>query len=116
VKHTPIKPKHVGCGCCVPSGQILHKTKSLDVGFGFVTLIIKFHDGSSIYRGYIGGVEELEEKEPETVEDLEREYGDKLQEADCVTLFFNTPLHDETYEYNQEDGEWYLIAQGMGFA
>lgn len=66
-------------------------------------------------RSYIGGLSESEDQVTQ-VKDLEEEYGERFKNATCITLFFNAPLHDETYEYNKEDGQWYLIAQGMGFA
>jgi hypothetical protein len=66
-------------------------------------------------RSYIGGISESEDQVTK-VKDIEEEYGDRFTNAVCITLFFNTPLHDETYEYNKHDGQWYLIAQGMGFA
>lgn len=115
MKHTPIEPKHKSCGCCTPMGRILDKGKWLDVGFGSVTFIIKYPSGQSLYREYIGGLSESEDQVTK-VKDLEEEYGDRMEKAEYTTLFFNTPLHDETYEYNKEDKQWYLIAQGMGFA
>lgn len=112
MKHTPIEPKHIGCGCCSSVGQILSKDKSLDVGFGTVNLMIQLSGSQSINNEYVGGITEYEY----TVADLELEYGSMIRQSECATLHFNTPLHDETYEYNNEDKQWYLISQGRGFA
>lgn len=112
MKHTPIEPKHIGCGCCNSAGQILAKDHSIDVGFGTVNLLIRTSGTQSIYREFVGAVTDWDYK----VSDLETEYADALKNAECATLHFNTPLHDEMYEYNREDGQWYLIKQGMGFA
>lgn len=115
MKHIPIKPHGGTCTCCKPMGRILNKEKWLDVGFGGVTFIIEYPSGKSLYREYIGGISESEDQVTKA-KDLEEEYGDRMAKAKCTTLFFNTPLHDETYEYNKDDGQWHLIAQGMGFA
>lgn len=111
----PIKPKHVGCLCCSSVGQMLPKEKWLDVGFGEVVLTIEHQKNGRLIRSYIGGLSESEDQVSK-VKDLEEEYSSMFDKAKCVTLFFNTPLHDETYEYNKEDKQWYLIKQGMGFA
>lgn len=116
MKHTPIMPSgHIGCGCCSKKDQILSKDSWLDVGFGVVQLIIQLSNGQSIYGEYIGGCSEFEDEVP-TVKKLEEEYKTKLDASECSTLYINAPLHDELYEYNKADGEWYLIKQGRGFA
>lgn len=116
MKNQPLQDvKHIGCRCCNSIGRTLSKDKWLEVGFGSVTFIIKYPNGRNFFQQYIGGLYESEDKMIQ-VKDLEKLYRDKFEDADCITLFFNTPLHDETYEYNKDDGEWYLIAQGMGFA
>ncbi|WP_199614691.1 hypothetical protein [Paenibacillus alkalitolerans] len=115
MKNTPIEPHGHACGCCSPIGQKLDKEKWLDVGFGSVDLIIKQPNGKVLYRSYIGGISESEDQVTK-VKDLEEEYGAKMATAEITTLFFNAPLYDALYEYNTEDGEWYLIKQGMGFA
>lgn len=116
MKHTPLQEvKHYGCTCCNNVGRKLSKDKWLDVGFGSVEFKVEYEKGRPLERSYIGGLSESEDQVT-MVKDLEEEYGRKFENATCITLFFNTPLHDETYEYNKDDGEWYLIAQGMGFA
>jgi hypothetical protein len=111
----PIQPRHIGCSCCNNIGQILNKEKWLDVGFGSVEFKIEYANGQPLERSYVGGLSDSEDQVTK-VKDLEEKYGDRMKKAKCVTLFFDTPLHDETYEFNQEDSQWYLIAQGMGFA
>ena len=116
MKNKPLEViKHNSCACCNDVGRILEKDKWLDVGFGTVTFVIKYRNGKSLFREYVGGLSESEDQVTK-VKDLEEEYGNRFEKADCITLFFNTPLHDETYEFNKDDSEWYLIAQGMGFA
>jgi hypothetical protein len=114
MKHTPIQdPKHIGCACCPGPGRELRKDKMLDVGFGETVLTIEFDSDRKETVEYVGGIDW--DNFP-TVADWEKEHGHKFTNAECVTIYFNTPLHDETYEFNSEDGKWYLIKQGMGFA
>lgn len=116
MKNTPIQdPRHIGCGCCGGVEKILDKETWLDVGFGTVDFKIEYSNGSTLQREYIGGISESEDQVT-MVKDIEEEYGARFEKAVCITLFFNTPLHDETYEFNKEDKQWYLIAQGRGFA
>lgn len=109
MKHEPIKnPKLCGCGFCGTIPPIkLPKSRQLGVGFGEISLTI---DGEEVWYTI------SEEHGTKTVRWLEKKFKEQLQKAECALLFFNQPLHDETYEYNKESGEWYLVKQGMGFA
>lgn len=42
-------------------------------------------------------------------------YGYMLEDCEYAELFYDTPLHDVTYEYNKEDRNWYLVDQGIGY-
>lgn len=42
-------------------------------------------------------------------------YRDLLETCEYAELFYDTPLHDVTYEYNKEDKNWYLVEQGIGY-
>ncbi len=111
MKHKPIeKPVLVGCLNCSPIPDVkLPKDTDLDVGVGDVSLS---KNGKTIWN-YM----RVHDDEPyPTVADLEKLFEHYLQQEACYTLHFNGPLRDETYEYNKEDKEWYLIKQGMGFA
>ena len=115
MKHEPITdPAHHGCGCCPGVPKVLSKDKWLDVGFGEVVFNIEYPNGRPFTKSYVSADDY--DDECTMVKDLEEEYADKFKRANCITLFFNTPLHDETYEFNKEDKQWYLINQGRGFA
>jgi len=107
MKHEIIEqPKLIGCLNCSPvPSKALPKTTSLDIGFGMVTLEI---DDETVW---------YEMESNKNVNWLTKRYKKNLESAaKCSTLHFETPLHDELYEYNKNDGEWYLVKQGMGFA
>lgn len=42
-------------------------------------------------------------------------YKDLLEKCEYAELFYDTPFHDVTYEYNKEDKNWYLVDQGIGY-
>lgn len=47
---------------------------------------------------------------------IDNRFKDKLINCQHAELHHRTPLHGETYEYNAETGNWYLVAQGPGYA
>lgn len=47
---------------------------------------------------------------------IENQYADRLASCKIAALHNNTPLHDETYCYSKTDQQWYLIAEGKGYA
>lgn len=51
-----------------------------------------------------------------TIAEIEKRFGDKLAKCKYAEIKNITPLHDETYEYNHDDGLWYLVEQGKGYA
>lgn len=105
MKHKPIeKPKLIGCASCSSVKVVLPKNAVCAVGFGQVNLVV---DHELIWSG---------DDENLTMESLVAYYSERIKSGECATIEFCGPLHDETYEYNKEDGNWYLIKQGMGFA
>lgn len=105
MKHEPMQsPKLIGCATCSQIGAVLSKNKICAVGMGQVTLIV---DDELIWEG---------DDENMIVGHLETFYSERIRGGECSTIGFYGPLHEETYEYNKEDGQWYLIKQGMGFA
>jgi hypothetical protein len=108
VKYTPIKKPEKY------SPVILDKGTMLDTGFGETVLKLEYHNTPEIIEiSYIGGVDR--ENFP-TVADWEKKYRTLIDSAETATIWINKPLYDELYELNKEDGEWYLVKKGMGFA
>lgn len=108
MKRKPIEnPKHIGCASCTPTlTMILSKDKGFYGGFPHMCFITI---DDFVY-------EVREEDGYFTVEELERRFGDKLKNCNFAEIQHITPLHDETYEYNTEDKNWYLVEQGQGYA
>lgn len=105
MKHKVItKPEHFGCGCSPVPDVVLRREETCGVGFGAVSLEI---DGEIVWR---------DDDDEMTVRELEDMFKDKIESAECSLLTFDTPLHDETYEYDKETGQWFLVRQGRGFA
>jgi hypothetical protein len=106
MKHKKIEnPRLIGCLNCSPVQETkLPKDTSTDMGFGILNL---FFDDMAI---------NIDENQCPTVADVEERYKKNIEKSECTLLKFISPLHSETYEYNKEDGEWYLVEQGMGFA
>lgn len=87
--------------------EVLFWDRELAVGFGEVILRV---DGQVLLRFL------SEEGAGKTVKWLTKKFAGALASAGCSLLKFNTPLYDETYKYNREDGRWYLVGRGPGFA
>ncbi|MCL6599545.1 MAG: hypothetical protein K6T81_12505 [Alicyclobacillus macrosporangiidus] len=106
LKRVLTEPKPIGCPCCSREPHIiLPKDTVCNVGFGVVTLRI---DGEMVWMSDI---------DTETnVAWLENEFRYKLDKCAVATLQFDTPLHDETYEWDKNSRQWYLVHQGEGFA
>lgn len=49
------------------------------------------------------------------ISQINNTYNNLLKECQYAELFYDTPFHDETYEYNKEDKNWYLVDQGIGY-
>jgi len=109
VKHSIItEPKTIGCWVCARKPPVvLPPDWSLGVGFGSVELII---DDKMAWLSI------SEEHGDKTVAWLTEKFRRQLDAAECALLHFDQPLHDETYEFNKDDGKWYLVKQGQGFA
>lgn len=108
MKNKPIeKPVLYGCATC---GTVPKTVLSKDKGwFGGDMHIVTITIDDFTY-------EVTEEDDYFTVEEIEKRFGDKLKKCTTAEIFNMTPLHDETYEYNTDDGNWYLVKQGEGFA
>lgn len=100
MKEKPIKEAREG-------PEVLPKGWQLGVGFGEIQLRI---DGKLVWKSL------CEDHGTKTVAWLEKKFERELKKAECVTLWFNTPLHDELYQYDKEDDQWYLVTEGPGFA
>lgn len=97
-------PEIIGCLNCSRTPAKLPKDAICAVGLGVVNLTV---NDTQLWGG---------DDENMTVAILEDEFKEQIENGECVKLAFWGPLHSETYERNKEDGEWYLIEQGMGFA
>ncbi len=100
MKEKPIKEARRG-------PEVLPKDWQLGVGFGEIQLRI---DGKLVWRTL------SERHGTKTVAWLEKKFEKELRNAEYATLWFNAPLSDQLYEYDREDGLWYLVAEGPGFA
>lgn len=49
------------------------------------------------------------------ISEIYEQYKEKINAAENCELFYDTPFHDVTYEYNKDDGKWYLVDQGIGY-
>jgi hypothetical protein len=87
--------------------EILPKDWQLGVGFGEIQLRI---EGKLVWNTI------SERHGNKTVAWLEKKFAKELRNAEYATLWFNAPLSDRLYEYDREDGLWYLVAEGPGFA
>lgn len=110
MKHPILEnPEVIGCyNCAYKPPVILPKKWRLDEEIvGWVELEV---DGRVIWSST------GKERGKKTLWWLEQKFSKYINRAECVLLIFNSPLHDETYEYNRMDGNWYLVKQGKGFA
>jgi hypothetical protein len=78
-------------------------------------LIIKIDEFSHEFD-WLDYEEDEEKKKGVTVADLETNFAQKIKDCTYAELTHETPLHDGTYEYNKDDGQWYLVKQGQGYA
>lgn len=49
------------------------------------------------------------------IDEININFNDLLQKCAFAEIFYDTPLHDVTYEYNLLDRRWYLVDQGIGY-
>ncbi|MGI9951388.1 HD domain-containing protein [Moorellaceae bacterium AZ2] len=87
--------------------EVLPKDWELDVGTGEIQLRL---DGKLVWR-VMGG--NLGDK---TVAWLEENRKEELCSAYCATLWFEMAQYSWFYQYFPEDGEWYMVAEGPGYA
>ena len=50
------------------------------------------------------------------ISEICKKYDHLLKNCEYAELFYDTPYHDVTYEYNKEDKKWYLVDQGIGYS
>ena len=107
VKRKPIQdPKLYGCATCgtIP-GVILTDNKTFFPGdVHMLTLTI---DKKLYNQDAPDGL---------VISMIDNRFKSELANCQFAELHHETPLHDETYEYNTEDGKWYLVEQGQGYA
>ena len=108
MRRKPIeKPNLYGCATCgsIP-GIVLTDEKTFYPG-GVHIMSVTIDDYSANLD---------EENEGINVSGINEGFKDKLANCQFAEMFHMTPLHDETYEYNTDDGKWYLVEQGQGYA
>lgn len=108
MKRQPIQnPKLYGCATCgtIP-GVILTDSKTFYPGFPHI-LTIQIDDFSQEIQETEDGI---------NVDGINEMFENRLINCQFAELHHETPLHDETYEYNPDDGKWYLVEQGQGYA
>lgn len=103
MKHKPIKPQLYGCLNCspIPSAKLSKKHKR-EI-YGEIRLRI---DDKTIGDWL---------HESPTVKSIEKQYREQIDKGKCVLLDISNPMHGEVYEYNHEDGNWYLVKQNSGW-
>lgn len=96
-------PKLIGCLTCgkIPA-KVLNKNKIL---YGYPNLSTIAFDENKHYT-----VEDI------TVKQIERNYRKEIEQSNCTVLEIEGALHGEIYEYNKDDGNWYLVKQTKGYA
>jgi hypothetical protein len=115
----PIKnPKKFGCGTCgnIPETILPENTHFFPSSVSILTIkiddfIYEFEWLDSKYFDC-----DIPDHELVTLQKINEQFSDKLKDCKYAELTEMTPLHDETYEYNKDDGNWYLVKQGMGYA
>lgn len=109
MKNKPTEnPKLVGCLNCSPiPPKILPINKRLWASGG---VILKTDNHDTVYF-----TEAFLSDEGITLKSIIKKNTNRIKECNEVTLFIRSALHDETYELNKEDGNWYLIKQGIGY-
>lgn len=107
MKRQPIQdPKFYGCGTCgTLPGTILTDSKTFFPGSIHV-MRIKIDKFS----------QRIEGEEGINISDIDNMFRERLDNCQFAELHLETPLRDETYEYNPDDGKWYLVEQGHGYA
>jgi hypothetical protein len=107
MKRKPLeKAEFIGCGTCgtIPRLALTDEKKFYPMYPHYLEINI---DSNHF---------QVERDEITTISDIEREFKILLDNCQFAELFHETPLHDETYELNKDDGKWYLVAQGQGYA
>lgn len=113
---TDIKYHH--CLCCPPVPKEL--ISFCRNGFGSVNITFGFQDPIQKNIGETVTFDltkiDVEYFTLTSTKAINKFFAGQLAKSDLAEIRIDTPLHDETYQYNKEAGKWLLVRQGMGFA
>lgn len=112
-----MNPKKFGCGTCGSTPTTILTNEQTFYPYGYIHCLELTIDNILYDLNETFGTLDDEECETSiTINDIFERFKDQLAGCKRAILFHNTPLHDETWEYNTEDGKWYLTGQGRGYA
>ena len=107
MKRQPLlNPKRYGCATCGTIPDIVLDDKT--IFFPGDVHIIKLKIDGIVY--------DLDAPDGLVISDINNRFSNELANCQFAEFHHITPLHDETYEYNTEDGRWYLVDQRRGYA
>lgn len=116
MRREPIKPKFQGCvNCSNTKPEILEPNEELSI-FGILEYKSCgyeskwFHDGERKV-----GFGRKSKYVPISVNYIESRYSKQIKRALWSEIRIATPGGCFTYEYNKDDGNWYLVEQHRGF-
>lgn len=108
MKNKPIKSKMFGCGNCSYDASVLKQEELIMDSMHNYSIILE--DGCDLkFNTYEDECFKYRKLSEVTKIAMESSYK-------SFVIELMTPLHDETWELNKEDGKWYLVKQGPGYA
>jgi hypothetical protein len=113
------KPQLFGCANCspIPSHVLAEDEAWIVTGYiHMLDIVFGYGDKAEGVSLNVDEREDQEEYDWVSVQRVNEFFANQLKEADWIELRHMTPMHDETYEYNKDDGKWYLVEQGHGYA
>lgn len=118
MRRKPIEePRFRGCLTCSPTPATKQdKFEKQPVGFDYGLCNIYLYERGNdvpVETHYLG--DDFESGEC-TLSEIEDAYEKEFVLYDFIEVDFTTALRGEEYEYNKEDGEWYLTGQNQGWA
>ncbi|MBS6025921.1 MAG: hypothetical protein KIB00_17755 [Paeniclostridium sordellii] len=102
MKRKPIKAEHYGCRFSVIY-EVFPKNEKLE-GAGVNLYILRINENLEI------------DVDGKTLKSVMNKYTKSISESDLIEFIVDTPLHNEVYELNKDDMEFYLVEQGQGYA
>ena len=116
MRRNPSEPYFQGCGLCSPmpvsvQDRIQHRMVGYDYGLCDICFYEKGNDEpveTHFLGDYVG--------EETTFEEIEKVFEKEINLYEYVEVYFISALRGEEYEYNKEDGNWYLTGQNPGWA